>query len=148
MRLPGIALAIMLFSLIAYPALAVQDEHYSYVTVRAMNITLDRGHALVHVDYQIDEGTHFIVLLLGKQDLKSKILKMVNYEDATIKNIEMDHADLIVDHITYDYGKGIYWFPEHQFNVRIPVLTVISPQVRRVYSNTTVFPEGIGYFDS
>ena len=111
-------------------------------------MTLERGHALIHVDYRIDEGTHLIVLLLGKQDLKAKILKMVNYEDATIKNIEMDSADLIVDHIAYDYGKGIYWFPEHQFNVRIPVLTVITPQVKRVYSDTTVFPDGIGYFDS
>ncbi len=148
MKVYGIALLFMIVPLLAVPSLAAQDEHYSYVTVRGLNMTLDGGHALLHVDYRIDEGTHLIVLLLGKQDLKSKILKMVNYEDATIKNIEMDGADLIVDHIAYDYGKGIYWFPEHQFNVRIPVLTVVTPQVKRVYQDTTVFPDGIGYFDS
>ncbi len=99
----------------AVPVLAANDERYSYITINDMTINLDKDQANIKVNYTIDPGTQLIVYLLGKQDLKIKLLKVLNYEDAMVKNVEMNSAEIQVNDISYDYGKGIYWFPEHEF---------------------------------
>ncbi|MDD1718671.1 MAG: hypothetical protein LUQ25_01300 [Methanoregulaceae archaeon] len=123
------------------------DERFGYITVRDMTITLEKDDAWIDMNYTIDDGTHLIVLLLGKNDLKNKISKMLNLPDAQFRSIETDSAEIFVPGFAYDYGRGIHWFPEHRFNVMIPVLRVISPQVSRDYTMTNRFPNGIGYFD-
>jgi hypothetical protein len=128
------------------PVLAVNDERYSYITINDMTISLERDQANIKVNYTIDTGTQLIVYLLGKQDLKNKLLKVLNYEDATVKNVEMNSAEIQINDISYDYGKGIYWFPEHEFNVVIPNLRVVSPQVTREFRNTSRFSDGMGFF--
>jgi hypothetical protein len=139
-------LGIFLISM-AMPVLAANDERYSYITINDMTINLDKDQANIKVNYSIDTGTQLIVYLLGKQDLKNKLLKVLNYEDATVKSVEMNSAEIQVNDISYDYGKGIYWFPEHEFNVLIPSLKVVSPQVTREYRNTKKFSDGMGFFD-
>ncbi|MEI6293701.1 MAG: hypothetical protein WCP36_08455 [Methanomicrobiales archaeon] len=139
-------LGIFLISM-AMPVLAANDERYSYITINDMTINLDKDQANIKVNYSIDTGTQLIVYLLGKQDLKNKLLKVLNYEDATVKSVEMNSAEIQVNDISYDYGKGIYWFPEHEFNVLIPNLKVVSPQVTREYRNTKKFSDGMGFFD-
>jgi hypothetical protein len=139
-------LGIFLISM-AMPVLAANDERYSYITINDMTINLDKDQANIKVNYSIDTGTQLIVYLLGKQDLKNKLLKVLNYEDATVKSVEMNSAEIQVNDISYDYGKGIYWFPEHEFNVLIPSLKVVSPQVTREYLNTKKFSDGMGFFD-
>ena len=139
-------LCIFLISLVV-PVLAANDERYSYITINDMTINLEKDQANIKVNYSIDTGTQLIVYLLGKQDLKNKLLKVLNYEDATVKNVEMNSAEIQVNDISYDYGKGIYWFPEHEFNVLIPSLKVVSPQVTREYRNTKKFTDGMGFFD-
>jgi hypothetical protein len=147
MKVSAIAvLGIFLISM-AMPVLAANDERYSYITINDMTINLDKGQANIKVNYSIDTGTQLIVYLLGKQDLKNKLLKVLNYEDATVKSVEMNSAEIQVNDISYDYGKGIYWFPEHEFNVLIPSLKVVSPQVTREYRNTKKFSDGMGFFD-
>jgi hypothetical protein len=94
----------------------------------------------------VDEGTRFIFFLLGKQDLKNKLLKILNYEDAKIQRIDLSSADFTVYNASYSYGKGIYWYPSHDFNVVIPSLTVQSPQTIRNFNNTKQFPGGMGFF--
>jgi hypothetical protein len=139
-------LGIFLISM-AMPVMAANDERYSYITINDMTINLDKDQANIKVNYSIDTGTQLIVYLLGKQDLKNKLLKVLNYEDATVKSVEMNSAEIQVNDISYDYGKGIYWFPEHEFNVLIPSLKVVSPQVTREYRNTKKFSDGMGFFD-
>ncbi|MCU0629880.1 MAG: hypothetical protein MUF37_01850 [Methanoregulaceae archaeon] len=147
MKASAIALLCMIVISMAMPVLAANDERYSYITINDMTINLDKDQANIKVNYSIDTGTQLIVYLLGKQDLKNKLLKVLNYEDAIVKSVEMNSAEIQVNDISYDYGKGIYWFPEHEFNVLIPNLKVVSPQVTREYRNTKKFSDGMGFFD-
>lgn len=147
MRVRVIAVLCAVLMSMAVPAFAANDDRYSYITINDMTIELEKDQANIRVNYTIDTGTQLIVYLLGKQDLKNKLLKVLNYEDVTVKNVEMNSAEIQINDISYDYGKGIYWFPEHEFNVVIPKLRVVSPQVTREYLNTRKFSDGMGFFD-
>jgi hypothetical protein len=146
MRARAIALLILLLLSCTAPALAANEDRYSYITVEKIQIRLDNGTAIIHVNYSVDEGTSFIFFLLGKQDLKNKLLKILNYEDAKVQRIDLSSADFTVYNASYSYGKGIYWYPTHDFNVVIPSLSVQSPQVTRNFTNQTQFPDGMGYY--
>jgi hypothetical protein len=100
------------------------------------------------VNYNVDEGTRIIFFLLGKQDLKNKLYHILNYDGAQMRRINLSSAEFYVDGASYSYGKGIYWYPSHTFNIVIPSLTVQSPQITRTFFMTNAFPEGIGYFDT
>ena len=141
-------LCILCIGLIIAPAIAANDERYGYITVDSVQIQLQNDTALIDVHYSVDEGTRLIFFLLGKQDLKNKLLKILNYDDAQIQHIDLSEAQLVVDGAAYSYGDGIYWYPTHQFNVIIPKLSVESPQVVRNYTNTNLFPDGMGYFST
>ena len=145
MRARAVALLILLLCCAA-PAFAASEDRYSYITVEDIRIQLDNGTAVIHVNYSVDEGTRFIFFLLGKQDLKNKLLKILNYEDARIQRIDLSSADFTVYNASYSYGKGIYWYPSHDFNVVIPSLTVQSPQTTRNFTDTKQFPGGMGFF--
>jgi hypothetical protein len=146
MRVCAVALLIIIILGCTAPAPAANDDRYSYITVEDVQIRLDNGTAIIHVNYSVDEGTRFIFFLLGKQDLKDKLLKILNYEDAKIQRIDLSSADFTIYNASHSYGKGIYWYPAHDFNVVIPVLTVQSPQKTRTFYNETQFPEGMGFF--
>ena len=128
------------------PALAASEDRYSYITVEDVRIRLDNGTAVIHVNYTVDDATRLFFFLLGKQDLRNKLLKILNYEDAKIQRIDLSSADFTVYNASYSYGKGIYWYPSHDFNVVIPSLTVQSPQAARNFTNTKQFPGGMGFF--
>jgi hypothetical protein len=132
----------------ATPALAANDERYGYITINTVQIRLDNDTALIHLTYSVDEGMRFIFFLLGYQDLKNKLVTILNYDDAQMEHLDLSQADFVVDQAAYSYGNGVYWFPSHQFNIVIPKLTVESPQVIRNFTNTDQFPYGIGYFGS
>jgi hypothetical protein len=132
----------------ATPALAANDERYGYITINTVQIRLVNDTALIHLTYNVDEGMRFIFFLLGYQDLKNKLVTILNYDDAQMEHLDLSQADFVVDQAAYSYGNGVYWFPSHQFNIVIPKLTVESPQVIRNFTNTDQFPYGIGYFGS
>jgi hypothetical protein len=146
------ALAIAVFILILLgsvaPAVAADDERYGYITVQDVTVQLKNDTAVINVHYTVDEGTRIIFFLLGKQDLKNKLNHILNYESARMRRIDLSSAEFIVDGAAYSYGKGIYWYPSHSFNVVIPFLTIHSPQITRTFAMTDVFPDGIGYFDT
>ncbi|OPX72487.1 MAG: hypothetical protein A4E38_00557 [Methanoregulaceae archaeon PtaB.Bin108] len=146
----GVAVALLFICTLslAFPVLAGNDQKYGYVTVENVDITLEKGVANIDIRYSLDEPTRLIVFLLGKQDLKNRILKVLNYDDAEVVTIEMDRANLVVKDVSYNYGRGIYWFPSHQFNVIIPTLKVTTPQITREFFSTNTIPNGIGYFDN
>lgn len=142
----GLAMLLLLLLIVAPVAAAADDNRYSYLTVQSVEIQLNNHDAKVNVTYTIDDGVQILVHLLGMSDLREKVFDVVNFEGATIEEITMDHAVLTVTGVGLDYGRGTFWFPEHEFPVKIPSLVVASPQDRRVFQNTAVFPEGMGYF--
>ena len=147
----GWALAgcLILLAALTVPVIATTNtDKYGYITIEAVDITLDGGKATIDMQYTLDEPTRVIVLLLGKQDLKSRLLTVLNYEDAEVKNLDLNSADLVVDDGAYSSGRGVYWFPSHTFNVLIPTLRITTPQVSREYAAVNEIPNGIGYFAS
>lgn len=146
MRYSAVVFLCLLIFGMAVPVMAANEDKYSYITVKDIQIQLDNGSAVIHVNYKVDEGTRFIFFLLGKQDLKNKLMKILNYEDARITRIDLSSADFTVDDAAFSYGKGIYWYPSHAFNVVVPVLSVRSPQATRNFTMTKEFPSGMGYF--
>jgi len=139
-------MCLIFLAALAVPALAENTDKYGYITIQAVDITLDQGKANINVQYTLDEPTRVIVLLLGKQDLKNRLLTVLNYEDAEVKNLDLNSAELVVDDVSYSYGRGVYWFPSHTFNVLIPTLRITTPQVSREYAGVNEIPNGIGYF--
>lgn len=146
MRAPAIALLFCLLTSITVPVMAAPEERYGYITIEEVTVSLDNSTAVINLHYSVDEGTRFIFFLLGKQDLKNKLIKVLNYDNADLKRINLSDAEFVVDNAAFSYGNGIYWYPTHTFNVVIPRLTVKTPQIVRNFTNTNLFPEGLGYF--
>jgi hypothetical protein len=146
MRAYAVMLLILLSLSMAVPGMAANADRYSYITIQDVQINLNNGSADIHVNYKVDEGTRFIFFILGKQDLKNKLMKILNYEDAQMNRIDLSSADFTVEDAALSYGKGIYWYPSHEFNIVIPTLSVKTPQVTRTFTMTKEFPDGIGYF--
>jgi hypothetical protein len=142
----AIAVCLIFLAALTVPALATNTDKYGYITIEAVDISLDGGKANINVKYTLDEPTRVIVLLLGKQDLKNRLLTVLNYEDAEVKSLDLNSAELVVDDVSYSYGRGVYWFPSHTFNVLIPTLRITTPQVSREYEGVNEIPNGIGYF--
>ncbi|HVP95832.1 hypothetical protein [Methanoregula sp.] len=141
-------ISLLLIILCIAPAAAANDQRYGYITLDSVQIQLHNDTALVDMHYTVDEGTRIIFFLLGKQDLRNKLTTILNYNNAQMEYVNLSDAEFVVDQASYSYGNGIYWFPTHQFNVVIPKLTVTSPQIVRNYTNTNLFPDGMGYFEN
>jgi hypothetical protein len=146
MRAYAVVLLIFFTLSMMVPVMAANADRYSYITVQDVQIKLNNGSADIHVNYKVDEGTRFIFFILGKQDLKNKLMKILNYQDAQMNRIDLSSADFTVEDAALSYGNGIFWYPTHDFNVVIPVLSVKTPQVTRNFTMTKQFPGGMGYF--
>jgi hypothetical protein len=146
MRARAVALVLLFAVFLAVPVLAAEEDRYGYIRVSEVDVQLDNGTALIHVNYTVDESTKIIFFFFGKQDLKNKLMKILNYDDAKIRQIDLTGAEFTVSEAAVSYGDGIYWYPSHTFNVAIPNLTIRSPQVTRNFTNAREFPSGIGYF--
>ncbi len=147
MRWAAPVVILMLFAVLAAPAFAADDPaRYSYISVESISINLAKEHAVVTVDYTIDDGISLLVMLLGKSDLKKKVLEVLDFENARVQRIDLDSAVIIVSNASEDYGENTYWFPAHTFNVQVPALTVTTPQETRSFENAQEIPNGVGYF--
>ncbi|WAI00879.1 hypothetical protein [Methanogenium organophilum] len=142
--LPGMLCLLVLLAMVM-PAAAASPNQYSYITVEGCTIHLNDEDAVIDLDYSIDEGIVFLVHLLGKSDLKRKLGVITGYPDARYQTIDMDHATILVNDVSQNYGEGSYWFPAHTFGVEIPELILVSPQVNRTF-NMSQSVEGMGYF--
>lgn len=148
MRAYAMVLLFLLTISMAVPVMAANDDRYSYITIQEIQVQLNNGSADIHVNYKVEENTRFIFFLLGKQDLRNKLMRILNYEDAQMKRIDLTSADFTVKDASLSYGNGIYWYPSHSFNIAVPQLSVRSPQAVRNFSMTREFPGGMGYFAS
>ena len=148
MRALAVAVFVIILLGIITPAMAAEEMRYGYIQVQDVAVHLKNDTAVINVNYTVDEGTRIIFFLLGKQDLKNRLYHILNYDGAQMRRINLSSAEFTVDGAAYSYGKGIYWYPSHTFNVVIPSLTIRSPQITRTFSMTNLFPDGIGYFDN
>lgn len=146
MKWMAVGLVLLLVSALVVPALAADEERYGYITVKDVTVKLEKADAVVTMNYTIDDGVGFLVLLLGKSDLKQKALNILNFDDTRVQHLDLDRIEVRVKDASNDYGQGSYWFPAHRFGVVVPSLTVISPQDVKHYENVREFPDGLGYF--
>lgn len=141
-----VGIVLLLVSALALPALAASEERYGYITVKDVTVSLEKADAVVTMNYTIDDGIGFLVLLIGKSDLTQKALDILNFNDTKVQYLDLDRIEVRVHNASNDYGQGSYWFPAHGFGVVVPSLTVVTPQDVRHFENVSEFPDGLGYF--
>ncbi|KLK87408.1 hypothetical protein SZ63_11040 [Methanoculleus sediminis] len=146
MKRLAVGMALMLVAALIAPAMAAGEERYSYITVKDVTVRLEKADAVVTMNYTIDDGIGFLVLLLGKSDLRQKALDILNFDNVSVRHLDLERIEVRVKDASNDYGQGSYWFPAHGFGVVVPSLTVITPQDVKHYENVSEFPEGLGYF--
>ncbi len=146
MKKISIAVILLLLCGMTAPVCAADTSRYSYIMVESVEIDLNNKQAEIQVSYEIDDGIELVVVLLGKSDLKKKLKTVLAFDEIRFQEVELDHAVLLIEDASFDYGDGSYWFPEHRFGIMIPELTVKSPQTERTFEMTDEFPKGMGYF--
>ncbi|MCK9299170.1 hypothetical protein HL657_10880 [Methanoculleus sp. YWC-01] len=146
MKWVTVGIVLMLVSALVLPALAADEERYGYITVKDVTVTFEKADAVVTMNYTIDDGIGFLVLLIGKSDLKQKALDILNFNDTKVQHLDLDRIEVRVHNAANDYGQGSYWFPAHRFGVVVPSLTVVTPQGIKHFENVSEFSDGLGYF--
>ncbi|GAA5262473.1 hypothetical protein [Methanocalculus sp. MC3] len=139
--------ALLIFALCSMPVAASEPgNRYSYITFETVDIVLDGADAVITISYSIDTGVQVLVMLLGNHDLRTKVLRSMNFDDAKIQYADLERAIITVDAASFDYGDGSFWFPRHSFLVTIPELTIQTPQSARKLFMISQMEEGFGYF--
>lgn len=140
--------AVVLLIILSFivPAVAADGENrYSYITIDSVDLELTKDKAIFDVNYHIDNGVEFLVIFLGKNDLKNKLEKMFSLGDANFGTTTMESARITLNNPSVDYGDGSYWFPKKSFQVTVPVLNVKTARSDRTFYNVNEVP-GMGYF--
>jgi hypothetical protein len=140
------ALLALVLTALVLPAAATATSSEGYLNVERVAITLDGADAQVRLDYNLAGGMGILVYLLGTGDMEQKARRVLNFEGATVEEIDTSHIVVRVKHAAVDYGDGTYWFPEHRFGRIVPLVTVKTPQYTQAYRSTLLTPRGIGYY--
>jgi hypothetical protein len=117
-----------------------------YLTISSILISLQPGYADVHVTYTLDDAFKFLVLMFGENDVKNRLLDLLNFQNATLERMDYESADLKVYDVNPIYGDGLYWFPAQEFDVMIPNLTIKSNQSCQQLSDVKGIENGIVYY--
>jgi len=147
-RLGALVCVFICLAGICTPVAATEANRYSYLTVEEVVISLKGDQATITMEYSIDDAVELLVLFLGKSDLQDKVTNILNFENPRYRELSLDRAVMVADHVALDYQDGTYWFPAHQFDVVVPRLIVETPQASREFEDISQFPDGIGYFES
>ena len=129
------------------------SNHYGYITVKSLDVNLYGVNAVYTVNYSIDPWIAFLVFLLGKQDLKNRLMKIINTHVASnghMQEIVFHYVDnektvFSISNAAMSYGDNTYWYPEQEFAVTIPQITFTS-SFTKTYNNTRVIELGFGYY--
>jgi hypothetical protein len=125
---------------------AAEPESHGYLTITNVTIDLQPGYADVHVMYTLDDAFRFLILMFGENDVKTRLLDILNFQNATLIRMDYESADIIVYDIHPVYGDGLYWFPAHKFGTIIPNLTIRSNQSCQQLSDVSQIENGIVYY--
>ncbi len=146
MQFRAVLILLLIVASLGTPVLGAPEYRYSYITINKIGVELVNEKMYIGIDYSVDTPIKVLLYLLGNNDLKTKLSKVVNYENATLTELELNHAQFVVEGAVIDYGDGAMWLPEHQFNASTPVLTVTTPQSTIKFTQTDILSKGIGYF--
>lgn len=137
------------------PILLTDDNHYGYLQVESVKFTMNNRDADVVVTYTIEPWLAFLVSFFGKDDLKTRVLGMLQYpesgynQEVTFKYIDTGSAVLHITNAALDNMDNSYWFRAHTFGCTIPQLTfVFSDSDIKRFTNVKEMSKGIGYFKS
>lgn len=134
---------------------SVAANHYGYITVNSVGVDLTKGvDAEFTINYSIDPWIAFLVFLLGKQDLKNRLVKIINCpasgnaepQEITFQYVDNEKAIISISNVGMNYGDNTYWYPEHQFAVTIPELVFHAPRFDKSFNNTNLVQKGFGYY--
>lgn len=139
-------LLVFIFIFISTSALAAESETKGSLTISSVLIDLQPGYADVHVTYTLDDTFRFLVLMFGENDIKTRLLDILNFQNATLEQMNFDSADIKVYDVNPVYGDGLYWFPAHEFDTVIPNLTIKSNQSCQQLFNVYGIENGIVYY--
>jgi hypothetical protein len=139
-----IILCLILISILISPAYA-GDNRYSYITFESVNMQLEEDRAVLEINYSVEDAIQFIVLLLGKADLKKKLYEVFPFENSKFESVDMDRAVLVMNSPALNNGDGSLWFPKKDIGAEIPEINIKTPRSTRRFTNTSEIP-GIGYF--
>ena len=129
------------------------SNHYGYITVNSVHVILEGVNAGYTINYSIDPWIAFLVFLLGKQDLKNRLLKIINppvptsgqTQEIVFQYVDNEKAIISVSNAAMSYGDNTYWYPEQEFAVTIPQIT-FTASFTKTYNNTRVIERGFGYY--
>ncbi|HJK04818.1 MAG TPA: hypothetical protein O0X65_01850 [Methanocorpusculum sp.] len=129
------------------------SNHYGYITVDSVDVELNGVNAIYTVNYSIDPWIAFLVFLLGKQDLKNRLLKIINppapsngqTQEIVFQYVDNDQAIISVSNAAMSYGDNTYWYPEQEFAITIPQITFTASFIK-TYNNTRVIERGFSYY--
>lgn len=146
-KLPLFLIVLFAAVLLVSPGMAQQpDGRYSYIQVDSVDINvIDINKAEFEVNYTIDENVNFLVMLLGKNDLKQKLCQVLSLEDCHFDSVDLNRAHFTSYIQSYNNGDGTYWFPERVFKIEVPNVTIRAQDNYKIFDSVMEFP-GIGYY--
>lgn len=133
------------------------DNRYGYLHVQSVEYTMNNMNAEIRITYTIEPWIAFLVYLFGKQDLKKRVIGVMQYpepgyeaiQDLTFTYIDSNHAILSLKNAALDNQDNSYWIRPHSFGCTIPLLTfAISKNDIKTYMNVKDMEKGIGFFRS
>ncbi|MDR3102167.1 MAG: hypothetical protein LBU24_02880 [Methanocalculaceae archaeon] len=126
---------------------------YSYLTINSVYANVSGVDAEFTVNYSIDPCVEVLVFLFGKQDLKNRLLKVINYPESNCRSqvvkftdVNVTRASFFVMSVGVDQIDGTYWYPRHEFATMIPNLTFHTKKFDQIYNSTRVIERGFGYY--
>lgn len=140
-----------------YVSLANGENRYGYLQVQSVEYTMKNMDAEIVVTYRIEPWISFLVYLFGKQDLKKRVLGVLQYpekgyesiQDVEFTYVNSDYAVLTISNAALDNQDNSYWIRPHSFGCTIPTLTfIINADDIKTFTNVKDMPKGIGYFRS
>jgi hypothetical protein len=137
---------LLIISLNSTQAAEAESESKGYLTITSVLIDLQPGYADVHVTYKLDDAFRFLILMFGENDVKVRLLEILNFQNATLTRMDYETADLKVYDVHPVYGDGLYWFPAHEFEMIIPNLTIQSNQSCQQLFQVNRIENGIVYY--
>ncbi|HWQ67560.1 MAG TPA: hypothetical protein VN372_11925, partial [Methanospirillum sp.] len=121
-------------------------QSHGYIAIHDVIINLQPGYADVHVTYTLDDAFRLIILMFGENDVRTRLLEILAFQNATMVHMDYESADLKVYDVKPVYGDGLYWFPAHTFGTTIPNLMIKSNQSCQQFVNITTLENGVVYY--
>jgi len=128
-------------------------NNFGYLKISSVYYDLKNMDADITVNYTMEPWISFLVTFLGKQDLKDRVIQVIQYpekgynQEVTFKYIGNDKAILHVTNVAIDNMDNSYWLKPHSFGCTIPELVfVISEDNVQTFYNVKDMSRGLGFF--